>query len=241
MPADESERQSRFLPELTRHESLVTRVLVRRVLSRYAEIAPADWRFISNDEGKPAFSPGVLDADSLRFNLSNTPGLVICGVTRSGDLGVDVEDDRREARVLELASRNFAQPEFEDVRAVAEAGRRARFFRYWTLKEALVKATGRGLSVPLDEFWFELPGPGGEVGVSFGPGFEAAAGAGSARGWKFWQRYVTAHHVAAIARHSREDRISKLEVSVRIFRVEELAGGLAAAEVAEVAEVTQGG
>ena len=67
---------------------LATRVLVRQVLSRYESVAPDAWTFVANAHGRPEIAG---PKSELRFNLSNTPGLVVCAVTREVDVGVDVE------------------------------------------------------------------------------------------------------------------------------------------------------
>ena len=88
---DERTRHARFLNERARHEYLLTRALCRTVLSRYAAVAPTDWRFRTNQWGRPEVDrPSPAYAD-LRFNLSNTRGLVVCAVAQGGEIGVDVE------------------------------------------------------------------------------------------------------------------------------------------------------
>ena len=84
---DERAKVSRYRFEKDRHTSLVTRALVRTVLSRYAAVSPEDWRFIANEFGRPEISePG--GERSLRFNLSHTEGLVVCLVSRDREVGV---------------------------------------------------------------------------------------------------------------------------------------------------------
>jgi 4'-phosphopantetheinyl transferase len=154
---DERAEQGKFQATWRRQEFLATRVLVRAALSLYAGVAPADWRFARSAHGKPELS-GPASAPPLRFSLSNTAGLVACGVTTEQELGVDVEDTTRSVAMLELADRNFAPAEVASLRALPEARRSARFFEIWTLKEAYVKARGRGLGIPLEQFSFQLEG-----------------------------------------------------------------------------------
>ena len=44
---------ARFVFERDRRQFLITRALVRTMLSRYAEVAPRDWRFVTNQYGRP--------------------------------------------------------------------------------------------------------------------------------------------------------------------------------------------
>jgi 4'-phosphopantetheinyl transferase len=81
---------------------------------------------------------------------------------RVPQLGVDVENMNRTASLLELAKRFFAPIEYEYVREAPPHLQRKTFFRIWTLKEAYIKAQGKGLSIPLDSFHFRLlPGSPG--------------------------------------------------------------------------------
>jgi 4'-phosphopantetheinyl transferase len=74
------------------------------------------------------------------------------------EIGVDVEFQARQNDLDGLAAHYFAPSERDAMRVLPEAERRRRFFDYWTLKEAYIKARGKGLALPLDAFWFDLDG-----------------------------------------------------------------------------------
>ncbi len=181
-----------------RHEYLLTRAVCRGLLSCYAPVEPRTWRFSTNAWGRPEIA-GPDPCDRLRFNLSNTHGLVAVILTRGLDAGVDVEDSERPGRTVEIADRFFAGSEVEDLHRVPVQDRRNRFFDFWTLKEAYIKARGMGLALPLDQFGFRLPPgcpgeaiPDGAIGIGFGPGIEDDPGA-----WEFRLRRPTGRHVLA--------------------------------------------
>jgi 4'-phosphopantetheinyl transferase len=69
-----------------------------------------------------------------------------------------VELVRNRVNALEIAERYFAPSELRWLQAADEADRCARFTELWTLKEAYIKAVGRGLGVPLDSFAFGFEG-----------------------------------------------------------------------------------
>jgi len=163
---EERARHDRYLFEHSRHEYLLTRALVRSTLSRYAPVAPAAWRFRANDYGRPEIDDPRYR--HLRFNLSNTRGLVACVVAVEREVGVDVEDTTRTGETVSIADGFFSRAEVEALRACPPEGRRSRFFDYWTLKEAYIKARGMGLSLPLDQFSFLLD-PGAPIRIAFGP------------------------------------------------------------------------
>ena len=107
MAPEERERQRRYVFEKNRHEYLVTRALVRTVLSRYAPVAPKAWTFQAGHYGKPDIASPMV-APRLRFNLSNTTGLVACLVTVGREVGVDAEELERAGRALDVADRFFS-------------------------------------------------------------------------------------------------------------------------------------
>jgi 4'-phosphopantetheinyl transferase len=163
----ERERRRRLRLERGRHEYLVAHALLRTCLSRYADVPPQAWRFETNHRGRPEIS-APRGAPPLRFNLSHTAGLVACAVTMGAAIGVDVEDTRRSGRGMQVAERFFSTSEVADLRRLPESRRSRRFFEYWTLKEAYVKARGLGLALPLQRFSFRVR-RGAPVSVSFDP------------------------------------------------------------------------
>jgi 4'-phosphopantetheinyl transferase len=80
MTPAERERHRTFYFERDRRLFLATRTLVRTVLSNYAAVAPADWRFAAGEQGKPRICSPLL-APPIHFNLANTSGLVVCVVS----------------------------------------------------------------------------------------------------------------------------------------------------------------
>lgn len=190
MTPEESARHRRFMFERNRNEFLLTRALARTVLSRYADVPPRDWRFAAGSHGKPDISsPSV---PWLRFNLSNTEGLVACAVARDLELGVDVENIERSGETVDIADRFFAPLEVAELRSLPAHAQRDRFFDYWTLKESYIKARGLGLSIPLDQFAFLLGNPG-PIRIQIDPRLED-----DGESWQFTQLAPTPHHKVAV-------------------------------------------
>ena len=136
---------------------LVSHLLLRTTLSRYSDLLPKAWRFVNNDHGKPRLDPDA-GSSPLCFSLSHTKGISVVGVTREGEIGVDVEQARRSVKAAELSRRFFSPEETEALDKLPPGRLQAQFPLYWTLKEAYIKALGRGLSHPLDSFSFRLTG-----------------------------------------------------------------------------------
>ena len=129
--------------------------MLRLALSEYGPVRPEEWQFLTGEWGKPEIAGPSLDPP-LYFNLSHTDGFAVCVAGRVRQLGVDVENLNRKASCEELAKRFFAPAEYEHLRSVPPSLQRETFFRIWTLKEAYIKAEGKGLSIPLDSFHFQF-------------------------------------------------------------------------------------
>lgn len=158
MTPEERARGERFYFEHDRARYRVTRALVRSVLSRYAPIAPADWRFEATSYGQPLIANDDSHAAQLSFNLTHTSDLVVLAVARHRAVGVDTENITRGA-LLDVADRFFAPSECAHLRALPLEEQPRRFFELWTLKESYIKARGMGLSIGLDKFAFDLREP----------------------------------------------------------------------------------
>ncbi len=189
---EERQRQQRFRFQRDRHLYLVAHALVRTTLSRYLPVAPWQWRFSQNRYGRPEIAVPRAEA-GLRFNLSHTHGLVACVATAAIDCGVDVEQTERIEDLMSLATSVFSGREVENLRARPAARQRRRFFQFWTLKEAYIKACGMGLALPLDQFSFLLDRPG-VIDVAFAPGFEDRP-----QDWQFAQSQPSPRHLLAVA------------------------------------------
>ncbi|XP_020571066.1 uncharacterized protein LOC110018180 [Phalaenopsis equestris] len=134
--------------------ALLARTLVRTTLSRYTQskIKPQSLRFSKNTYGKPQLVWQDEDGwvpPCLHFNISHTSSLVACAVTVDVQVGIDVEDKRRRLRneLLSFARRFFSPNEVEFLHGLTDpVTQQQEFIKLWTLKEAYVKALGRGFS-----------------------------------------------------------------------------------------------
>jgi len=99
--------------------------------------------------------PRLKHEQNVRFNLSHSGTKVMCAVSDS-EIGCDVEQIKEPD--MKIAKRFFHPAEYEALMQCRDAERRALFFRYWTLKESFMKATGLGFQLPLDAFCIILNG-----------------------------------------------------------------------------------
>ncbi len=146
LSTDEQERAHRFHFERDRTSFVVARSRVRKILGTCLGVAPDQIRFRYGTRGKPEIAEPARD---LHFNLSHSGDWAVLAV--AGDpIGVDLEKIDPRVRITELARRFFSAEDLEWLLAQPEQLRQRAFFRLWVTREAWLKATGDGLSFPLD-------------------------------------------------------------------------------------------
>ncbi len=150
-------RNLRFSRQELRDSDVITRALQRTVLSEYADISPSEWTFSQDAAGKPYIAA---PSTRLSFNLSHTNEWVVCAVARHPFVGIDIEHCERNATIVPLAERFFSPQECRELLRLPTVEQKSRFFDYWTLKEAYMKARGEGISLGLNRFGFELESAG---------------------------------------------------------------------------------
>jgi 4'-phosphopantetheinyl transferase len=202
----EKEQQVRFYFAKDRLRYLVTRALVRTVMSRYVPIDPRDWVFSTNAYGCPEIANAQGREAFLSFNISHTESLIVLGVTTRRALGVDVENFRAREVSIEIADRYFAPAEVAALNNVPPQQQQYRFFEYWTFKESYIKARRMGLSLPLDKFSFHYPHDRAlEIAID-------AELADDAARWQFWQFQPRPEYLVAICAERIPDQPPRLVV-----------------------------
>jgi 4'-phosphopantetheinyl transferase len=202
---DERERAERFHFERDRDRFVVGRAILRLILSGYTHASPQGLVFRQGPQGKPALAgePGaVAVAGALHFNVSHSQGVALYAVACGRHVGVDVEQIRPVDDAEQIAARFFSSAECAALAMLPPDARRQAFFACWTRKEAYVKATGDGLSRPLERF-----------AVSLAPG-EAAAllhvegDPDEARRWRLEALVPTREYVGALAAEGHSWRLA---------------------------------
>ncbi|MCJ2116107.1 4'-phosphopantetheinyl transferase superfamily protein [Methylobacterium sp. J-001] len=152
LDASERERAVRFLRPADRARYQASHAALRLILGEALGLAAGDIRLEVSAAGKPALADGILD-----FNLSHSGGRALVGLARGAAIGVDVEEMRPIPDALRIAGAHFAPDEAAALSALPPHAVSAAFFGLWTRKEAVVKALGTGLSLPLDRFSVSVP------------------------------------------------------------------------------------
>jgi 4'-phosphopantetheinyl transferase len=151
----ESVRLGRFHFEVHRREFLYGRALTRFVLSHYLEVGPGEVRFSKSEFGKPR----VDGNDFIHFNLSHSRGISVLALSLTGPVGVDLEKIDTANDGVGIAERYFSRAELRYLLQLSADRRPDMFFALWALKESFIKATGKGLSLPLADFTCEIRRP----------------------------------------------------------------------------------
>ncbi|MAS98675.1 MAG: hypothetical protein CMF29_07120 [Kiritimatiellaceae bacterium] len=148
LSSEELMKAERLKDEQARRMSVVARGGLRVLLGAYTKLNPNQVTFEQQVGGKP-----MLKSDEISFNLAHSGDWVVWAFAASGEVGVDLEYIRSNVSYSRVARRYF-QP--YEQKALAEAGDALRlFFDIWAAKEALVKASGKGVFAAMDKV--ELP------------------------------------------------------------------------------------
>jgi 4'-phosphopantetheinyl transferase len=148
---EEQARAVRFHFQEHRQYFTATRAILRRILASYLDCGARDLTFVISPKNKPSLG-GAHANRCLSFNISHSGHIAVLAFTRNRQVGVDVEHVRRDFDTNAIATRFFSTVEQEQLASLPLEERHDAFFRCWTRKEAYIKATGEGLSLPLHQF-----------------------------------------------------------------------------------------
>ncbi len=192
LSSEEQQRYQRFHFDKDRHLFLVSHALVRKMLSSYVDVDPADWQFSAGRHGRPEIA-GPAGIPALRFNLTHTAGLTGCLVTLDADCGIDAELISRRGDLLAIAGKMFADSELVMLKKLDGRALLEQFFIFWTLREAYCKAVGVGLGFSKKDYAFETESDDG-VKIRFD-----APASDAEDHWQFTILRPGADHVVAVA------------------------------------------
>ncbi len=148
---DEHARARRFRFAFDRESYAVGRAALRHCLAAHTGQRPEEVSFAYGEHGKPRLHLEQ-GASPLRFNASGSKGLAAIAIARGAELGVDIERRRELSDWRQLAARFFHELESNALAKFPALQAEDAFMRLWTLKEAVVKFTGRGLYQGLNSF-----------------------------------------------------------------------------------------
>jgi 4'-phosphopantetheinyl transferase len=147
----EQRRAARFRFDRDRRRFIVARARLRQLLAARLGVWPEAVEFAYGKNGKPGLAQRYADS-GWRFNVAHCDDVAVYAFSREGDVGIDIEAIRAIGEADAIAARFFSRREYAAYAALAPRDRPVGFLECWTRKEAIVKALGEGLSMPLNEF-----------------------------------------------------------------------------------------
>jgi 4'-phosphopantetheinyl transferase len=153
LPQERVDRIRKFHFRRNALQSLCGELISRIKLAEYLGIDMSQVDIQRDEYGKPH----CVNSQNLFFNVAHSGNLVAAAFDNKV-VGVDIENMRNTD--MAIADRFFSKNEAAALRAKPEGEQRDFFFKLWTLKESFIKAEGKGLSIPLDSFEFEIDKPG---------------------------------------------------------------------------------
>lgn len=141
LPVETQAKVMRYRRWEDRQAAVFGRLLVAEGLKRFGFTANAVSRVWLDTYKRPVIDCGV------DFNISHSGEYVVCALSEGARLGIDIEK-RKPFCFMDLAE-CFSEREQEEL--IKSQNREAIFYDFWTMKESVLKADGRGLSVPMDQ------------------------------------------------------------------------------------------
>lgn len=136
---DEYNRAQRYHRSDDRRRFVYTRALLRMLIGRYAQLPPVTVPIHVGQYGKPMLPPEL----AKHINVTHAGDWALLAVGPSA-VGVDLENSATGLVFADIASLSFSPTEQQFLNEAPD--QHAFFFQLWTRKEALIKATGRGIS-----------------------------------------------------------------------------------------------
>ncbi|HQS50272.1 MAG TPA: 4'-phosphopantetheinyl transferase superfamily protein [Daejeonella sp.] len=152
---DELLKAARFLHSKDRASFVSRRAALRILLSRYTDISPSRIEFIAGKNKKPELRS---ELNTIRFNVSHSSELILIAISDT-EIGVDIERIEPSFNYSDILRHSFSEQEINHIKQAADS--RDFFFRLWTRKEALAKASSKGLddelrNIPCLDGWHNV-------------------------------------------------------------------------------------
>lgn len=142
-PVDYQEKIKRFRRWQDAQLSLLGRILLFRGIKENYMHNPHYKVIKYTKYNKPYF-----DDDLIHFNISHSGEIVVCALSDDHEIGIDIEI----VTDIYLNDFKYQMTEMEWNKIVLSSNKKDSFFGYWTQKEAVIKAHGHGLTIPLKSF-----------------------------------------------------------------------------------------
>jgi 4'-phosphopantetheinyl transferase len=140
LPGEEKDRATKLMPPAARR-FIVARGILRALLAGFTGTSAEKLRFRYGNSGKPS----LVGRNDIHFNISHSADLALFAFSPDRPVGVDVENERPVRRLLDVAQRFMSEDELRSLVNAAPNERNAAFLRSWVVREARLKAEGKGV------------------------------------------------------------------------------------------------
>lgn len=203
-------RNSRFSQPFLRRRDAICRGLLRHQLSQLLDLPSDAIALKANPNGKPLLAK---PRRKFHFNYSHSGDYVAYAFSRHAAVGVDIENSQRRNNTTGIANHFFAAAEVAALESLPKSKQKKRFFEYWTLKEAYIKARGEGIFIGLGKFSFDLDssvissGKTSDIGIAF-----CSDQFDTPRNWQFQCMQPLENYQLAVAMNSERPMSTTLEL-----------------------------
>lgn len=140
---------NKYKKQSDKNLSLAVGILIQQGLAQYG-IKEKTTVYTHNQNGKPF----IKKHPEIHFNVSHS-GTFAMAVFADSEVGCDIE--KIQPIDLNLSYRFFCPEECEIIFSQKKISTQTElFYRFWTIKESFIKATGFGLSLPMDKIKVNL-------------------------------------------------------------------------------------
>ena len=186
----EQQRAARFRSKSLALRWTNAREALRNILASYLTVPAQSLCFDEAEKGKP-FIKNLPANSSLFFNLSHSNRRALVAVTNQQEIGADIELVKSFVDMDQVVSRFFCTAEKMALDKLSPSERATGFYYLWTRKEAILKATGKGLSLPLNRYHVSCDDNAQLIDVN--------GDLDEAKRWQLSSRRLTDDYVCAIA------------------------------------------
>lgn len=150
----ETERMLRFKKQDDQRRFLYAHSALRLLCSKYLGQPSQSIIFTETINKKPCIE---ICFGNLFFNLSHSGLKVLIAFSNEAEVGVDIEQIRPDFKIDDFMERNYSDSEKKTIASISRHEQLKLFFKYWSRKEAWLKATGIGIFSDLTTIDTALP------------------------------------------------------------------------------------
>ena len=149
---DEYERSRRFAFPQLKKNYIISRAILRLLLSHYIKEPPKEITFYYGEYGKPKLAGN----DEIKFSISHSENRVTYAISLGDEVGIDIEKVKDDIYSGEMAQLCLSSGEKNFLKELSFSDQIQSFYSLWTCKEALLKGLGCGLEYPIVELEIDI-------------------------------------------------------------------------------------